>query len=177
MILQRQTFIEELNQISSQIHEKITQGKETLEIQYEPNLKPEGDVAQLFEKMKKKLSDTYKSDIYAGNTSVGPHKDDVMILVNGISARQYGSQGQQRTAALSMKLAEIYLIEKEKGEKPILLLDDVLSELDQDRQKYLIKALSESQLFITAAELNPQLLASLPTGNSYLVSNGKISRK
>ena len=177
VILQRKTFIEELNQISSQIHEKITQGKETLEIQYEPNLKPEGDVAQLFEKMKQKLSDTYKSDIYAGNTSVGPHKDDVMILVNGISARQYGSQGQQRTAALSMKLAEIYLIEKEKGEKPILLLDDVLSELDQDRQKYLIKALSESQLFITAAELNPQLLASLPTGNSYLVSNGKISRK
>jgi DNA replication and repair protein RecF len=76
-----------------------------------------------------------------------------------------------------MKLAEIYLIEKEKGEKPILLLDDVLSELDQDRQKYLIEALSESQLFITAAELNPQLLASLPAGNSYLVTNGKINRK
>jgi len=177
VILQRQMFIKELNLISSQIHEKITQGKETLEIQYEPNLKPEGDVTRLFEKMKKKLSDTYKSDIYAGNTSVGPHKDDVMILVNGISARQYGSQGQQRTAALSMKLAEIYLIEKEKGEKPILLLDDVLSELDQDRQKYLIKALSESQLFITAAELNPQLSEALPPGNFYKVSNGKINRK
>lgn len=177
VMFQRQAFIEELNQISSQIHEKITQGKETLEIQYEPNLKTEGDAALLFEKMKKKLADTYKSDTYAGNTSIGPHKDDVLILVNGISARQYGSQGQQRTAALSMKLAEIYLIEKEKGEKPILLLDDVLSELDQDRQKYLIKALSESQLFITAAELNPQLSEALPPGNFYKVSNGKISRK
>jgi DNA replication and repair protein RecF len=177
VITQRNAFIEELNEISRQIHDKITQGKEILELKYEPNIKPETDEKTLFEKMKKKLEDHYKSDSYAGNTGVGPHKDDVLILINGISARQYGSQGQQRTAALSMKLAEIYLIEKEKGEKPILLLDDVLSELDQDRQKYLIKALSESQLFITTAELNPQLSESLPQGNFYWVSNGKISRK
>jgi DNA replication and repair protein RecF len=185
VILQRQTFVEEINLISRDIHEKITQGKELLEIRYQPSVKPEGNLKgdsegslkNLVEKMQQKLSDSYKSDVYAGNTGIGPHKDDLLILINGIAARQYGSQGQQRTAALSMKLAEIHLIEKEKGEKPILLLDDVLSELDGDRQKYLIEALSESQLFITAAELNPQLEEALPAGNSYLVTDGKISRK
>ncbi len=177
VILQRQTFVEEINLISREIHKKITQGKEQLEIKYQPSIKPEGDREELVAKMQKKLADTYKSDLYAGNTGVGPHKDDILILINGIAARQYGSQGQQRTAALSMKLAEIHLIEKEKGEKPILLLDDVLSELDGDRQKYLIQALSESQIFITAAELNPQLEESLPAGNSYLVTDGKINRR
>jgi DNA replication and repair protein RecF len=179
VILQRQTFVQEINEISREIHKKITQGKEQLEIRYQPSVKPdpEGDLNQLIKKIQKKLADSYKSDIYAGNTSIGPHKDDLLILINGIAARQYGSQGQQRTAALSMKLAEIHLIEKEKGEKPILLLDDVLSELDGDRQKYLIQALSESQLFITAAELNPQLIEALPAGNSYLVTGGNISRR
>jgi DNA replication and repair protein RecF len=185
VILQRQTFVEEINLISKDIHKKITQGKENLEIKYQPNVKPDDDLKgdsegilnKLVETMQQKLTDSYKSDVYAGNTGTGPHKDDLLILINGIAARQYGSQGQQRTAALSMKLAEIHLIEKEKGEKPILLLDDVLSELDGDRQKYLIEALSESQLFITAAELNPQLEEALPAGNSYVVTDGKISRK
>lgn len=181
VILQRQTFVEEINLISREIHKKITQGKEFLEIKYQPSVKPEetaeGNIEHLIEKMQQKLSETYKSDSYAGNTGVGPHKDDLLILINGIAARQFGSQGQQRTAALSMKLAEINLIEKEKGEKPILLLDDVLSELDGDRQKYLIEALSESQLFITAAEINPQLEEALPAGNSYMVKDGKINRK
>jgi len=185
VILQRQTFVEEINLISKEIHKKITQGKEILEIKYQPSIKPEADtkgdsehiLKLLVEKMQQKLADSYNSDIYAGNTGIGPHKDDLLIRINGIAARQYGSQGQQRTAALSMKLAEISLIEKEKGEKPILLLDDVLSELDGDRQKYLIEALSESQLFITAAELNPQLERTLPDGNSYIVTDGKITRR
>jgi DNA replication and repair protein RecF len=177
VILQRQTFIDEIDQISKSIHNNITQGKEQLEIKYQPNIKPEENASDLVEKMLTKLEDSYKNDLYAGNTGTGPHKDDVSILIDGIPARQFGSQGQQRTAALSMKLAEIHLIEKEKGEKPILLLDDVLSELDGERQKYLIKTLSESQLFITAAELNPQLADALPPGNFYMVTNGKINRK
>lgn len=185
VILQRKKFVEEINGISKEIHHKITQGKENLEIRYLPSVitneesigNKEEYLEQLVESMRKKLTDSYKSDVYAGNTGVGPHKDDLLILINDIAARQYGSQGQQRTAALSMKLAEISLIEKEKGEKPILLLDDVLSELDADRQKYLIDALSETQLFITAAELHPQLVDALPSGNSYLVTNGKINRK
>lgn len=174
VILQRKKFIEEINEISKEIHDKITQGKEQLKIQYQPSIEPEENLEELIEKMKKKLGRSYQRDVYTGSTGYGPHKDDLNILINGIQARQYGSQGQQRTAALSMKLAEITLIEKEKGEKPILLLDDVLSELDGDRQKYLIQALSESQLFITAAELNPQLIEALPAGNSYLVTGGKI---
>jgi DNA replication and repair protein RecF len=174
IILQRQKFIGEINEISKEIHEKITQGKEQLEIQYQPSIEPEENLEELIKKMQNKLGKSYQRDVYTGSTGYGPHKDDLNILINGIQARQYGSQGQQRTAALSMKLAEITLIEKEKGEKPILLLDDVLSELDGDRQKYLIQALSESQLFITAAELNPQLIEALPAGNTYIVKDGKI---
>ncbi len=177
VILQRKKFIEEINEISKEIHEKITQGKEQLEIQYQPSIEPEENLEELIEKIQKKLGKSYQRDVYTGSTGYGPHKDDLNILINGIQARQYGSQGQQRTAALSMKLAEITLIEKEKGEKPILLLDDVLSELDGDRQKYLIQALSESQLFITAAELNPQLIEALPVGNTYIVTDGKVKRK
>jgi len=174
---QRKQFIEEINTISREIHEKITQGKERLEINYLPNIPYEEDPEAMMEKIRNKLEKSYQKDVYLGNTSHGPHKDDLLILIDGVQARQYGSQGQQRTAALSMKLAEINLIEKEKGEKPILLLDDVLSELDPERQKYLISALSESQLFITTAELNTQLEEALPGGNVYLVTDGTINRK
>jgi DNA replication and repair protein RecF len=124
-----------------------------------------------------RLSETRSADLRQGSTSTGPHKDDIQIDINGVQARAFGSQGQQRTAALSMKLAEIRFIEIEKGEKPVLLLDDVLSELDHDRQKYLIQSLSGSQLFITAADLSGELLKGLPQGFSFSVDQGKISRK
>lgn len=177
VMIQRKQFIGEINAISREIHDKITQGQEKLEIGYLPNVPYEDDLDAMTERIRNKLEKTYPKDLYLGSTGHGPHKDDVMIKIDGVQARQYGSQGQQRTAALSMKLAEIHLIEKEKGEKPILLLDDVLSELDQERQKYLISTLSESQLFITTAELNGPLEEALPDGNVYLVADGKINRK
>lgn len=177
VIHRRKKFIEEIHGISREIHGSITQGKENLDIRYQPSIPPQETIEETQALMAAKLAGSLVSDIRQGSTTLGPHKDDLNIEIDGIQARAYGSQGQQRTAALSMKLAEIRLIEMEKGEKPILLLDDVLSELDAERQKYLVKALSGSQLFITAADLSEELEKELPEGFSYLVKAGKINRK
>jgi DNA replication and repair protein RecF len=121
-----------------------------------------------------KLEKGQKKDILRGNTENGPHKDDLKIKVNGIDIRKYGSQGQQRTAALSLKLAELTLIKEETGENAILLLDDVLSELDGERQNYLINSLNDTQLFITATEINENLREKLPKGFDFKIKKGEI---
>ena len=105
----------------------------------------------------------------------GPHRDDLKITIDGKDVRNYGSQGQQRTAALSLKLAEVRIIQEEKKENPVLLLDDVLSELDEKRQKFLLKSLSEVQLFITAAEMKGSLWNSLPERKVFIVENGNVT--
>jgi len=98
-------------------------------------------------------------------------------MINGIDIRKYGSQGQQRTAALSLKLAEIMLIKEETEEDCILLLDDVLSELDEERQNYLINSLANIQLFITSAEFSEKVKRTLPEGKTFYVENGCIEEK
>ena len=104
------------------------------------------------------LEHSRDDDIRNRTTGHGPHKDDLKIEANSIDLRKFGSQGQQRTAALSLKLSEIRLIEAETGEKPILLLDDVLSELDNERQSYLISSLGENQMFITTADISGKVI-------------------
>lgn len=174
IIVRRKEFIDKLNRISSEIHHEITNGKEKLEVFYEENVDFFTDTKELKEKYKQKMEKCRKQDIYKGTTGAGPHKDDLKLLVNGVDIRSYGSQGQQRTAALSLKLAEIKLIEEEKGEKPILLLDDVLSELDASRQKYLIQSLRDVQIFITTTEISDFLEKSLPEKTIFHVSEGCI---
>ena len=105
--------------------------------------------------------------------SIGPHKDDLCIKINGKDIRSFGSQGQQRTASLSLKLAEIGLIKQETGKNSVLLLDDVLSELDQSRQKYLIDTMKDVQIFITATEIDENLKSILPEGKSIFIDNAK----
>lgn len=97
-------------------------------------------------------------------------RNDIKISADGIDLRKFGSQGQQRTAALSLKLSEIKLIEEEMGEKPILLLDDVLSELDNDRQSYLINSLGENQMFITTTDISGKVARQLPEGKIFKYS-------
>ena len=109
-----------------------------------------------------------------GNTAKGPHKDDIEFYINGINARNFGSQGQQRTCALSLKLAEISIIEEETGEKPILLLDDVMSELDIQRQEFLIKSLNDIQIFITTTEIPDKILEKFSEKKTFIVKNGQI---
>ncbi len=137
----RKSFITQINDFANELHSKITDGNENLEVIYKYNVSDED--------FENKLLKARKKDIMIGSTSVGVHKDDISFLINDVDVRVYGSQGQQRTASLSTKLAEIYLVKSVKGKTPILLLDDVLSELDKKRQSFLIKEINDMQVILT----------------------------
>lgn len=175
IIQERSSFIEKLNLISRNISTRITNGKEKLEISYESNVEKKESIDEQKYLLKKALNKNIKYDIFRRNTSVGPHKDDIKLSIEGIDIRRFGSQGQQRTAALSLKLAEIKMIKEETGFSPILLLDDVLSELDHERQKFLIESMGEVQLFITTTEINEELKNHMWKGKIFLVEKGKVT--
>ena len=122
-----------------------------------------------------KLKETRSRDFERGYTSCGPHKDDLEISINGIDVRNFGSQGQQRTAVLSIKLSEIDIIKAETGEFPILLLDDVMSELDEKRQKELIGSLKDVQVFTTMTEIPELLKEDIKDGRIFYVEKGNVS--
>ncbi|MDO5441746.1 MAG: DNA replication/repair protein RecF [Bacillota bacterium] len=164
---EREIFINRILDISKNIHKDITSGMEELNLSYETKITDK-------ESYIKTLEENFNKDIEKGFTSFGPHKDDIKIEINGIDIRTYGSQGQQRTAALSMKLAEIGLIKQETGKDAVLMLDDVLSELDQNRQRYLIEAMKGIQIFITATEIDENLRVLLPEGKTFKVDNGTV---
>ncbi|MDF2510208.1 MAG: recF [Herbinix sp.] len=145
VIKTREEFINRLNDLVGEIHKKLTGGKEHLILQYEPNVR----AADFEGKLKKYL----EKDLALKMTNVGPHRDDLGFLLGDIDIRKYGSQGQQRTAALSCKLAEIDLVKSIIKENPILLLDDVLSELDRQRQNYLLNSIGDIQTMITCTGL------------------------
>lgn len=172
IIKERKEFIKKLNEISKDIHSNITNGREKIEIRYVSNIPVEDDVKKIEENFLNALKKSESNDIYMRNTSRGPHKDDLKVLINNIDARKFGSQGQQRTAALSLKLAEINLIKEEKEESPILLLDDVMSELDNERQKFLVNSLNDVQIFLTTTELNEEVRKSLPEGKIINIKKG-----
>ena len=174
IIHMRKEFIDKLSSISSEIHERITNGKEISEIEYCPSIKYIEDKEEQKEYFEEKLLEERPRDIEYGNTSKGPHKDDIGIKIEGRSTRRYGSQGQQRTVALSMKLAEIELIKEDKNDYPILLLDDVFSELDEERQKYLVDYLKKMQVFITAAEKMDKIEEFFPECTRMTIKNGSI---
>lgn len=123
-----------------------------------------------------KLTQVKDQELRRGMTLVGPHRDDMAFFINGKEASVYGSQGQQRTTALSLKLAEIELIHEEIGEYPLLLLDDVLSELDQHRQTQLIETFqSKVQTFITTTGLESVDIGKLQDARIYQVRDGKVA--
>jgi len=142
IIKTRKAFIGKVNDIAREIHGHITQSAEVLEVIYAPNI-------IYAENYLKDMSKSHRRDIAQGSTSHGVHKDDINFVINGVSVRSFGSQGQQRTAALSAKLAEIEIIKQSTGEFPVLLLDDVFSELDSSRQKFLLSRIMDLQTIIT----------------------------
>lgn len=154
IIIKRNEYIKNLGEIAKKYHEQISGGKEELLVQYQPSIICE-NTKDIYDAYLKKLDEKQKDDIKYGVTSVGPHKDDIKLIVSGTDARIYSSQGQQRTVALSLRLSEAKLIKKETGHMPVLLLDDILSELDESRQKYLIDHLETDQAFITVAGKAP----------------------
>ncbi len=150
----RQEFIKKLGLIAKLMHRKITDGREELEIVYQHSFNEYKDRNDIKNKLLKYYTENVSEDISRGITMKGPHRDDMLININGMDARIYGSQGQQRTAALSLKLSELEIIKSEVGEYPLLLLDDVLSELDSKRQSFLLNSLKEIQTIVTCTSLN-----------------------
>ncbi len=174
LIMRRESFIRRLNEISSRIHREITEGKEELSIGYDANVPFDEDPETIEKSFQEKMEAARDTDLLRGITSCGPHRDDLKVTINGIDVRRYGSQGQQRTAAIAIKLAEIQLMEEESGEKPVLILDDALSELDKSRQRYLIEALTGTQIFLTAASVSREILEHFPDKKIFEISDGKI---
>lgn len=146
IIRRRKQFVDELREIVSDIHYRISGWKEELFLKYEPNI---DDI--FFED---ELSRAKEKDKKLCQTSVGPHRDDLLFSIGDVDIRKYGSQGQQRTSALSLKLSEIELVRKSISDTPVLLLDDVLSELDSSRQNYLLNNISDTQTIITCTGLD-----------------------
>ena len=171
IIEERKRFIEKINIISNKIHTNITNGRENLKIEYDPNVKYEDNIEN---KLYNSLKKSFENDYRLRTTTTGPHRDDIQFFIDEINVRNFGSQGQQRTAALSLKLAELNLIKEESGENAILLLDDVMSELDATRQEFLIKSLSDIQLFITTTEITDSLKEVIEKGKIYTVDKGNV---
>ena len=146
IIERRKLFVEQLNEIIYGIHKNLSGDREELVIVYEPDTEAEN--------LENDLRISREKDIKYKMTSVGPHRDDFCVKVNGIDIRKYGSQGQQRTSALSLKLAEIELVKKIVKDYPVLLLDDVLSELDSKRQEHLLSEITHIQTLITCTGLD-----------------------
>ena len=141
IIERRKEFLDRVNEIISFIHKKLTGNREEIQVIYEPS---NGNLT-----LEQALQKNRERDIRIKSTSAGPHRDDICFMVGGLDIRRYGSQGQQRTAALSLKLSEIELVKQAAKDTPVLLLDDVLSELDKHRQNYLLDSINDIQTLIT----------------------------
>lgn len=166
IIEERKAFIQRLNEIVYEIHRHLTGDKEELLISYEENVKAED-----FETVLKR---NRERDIKMKMSMTGPHRDDICFKIREVDIRKFGSQGQQRTAALSLKLSEIELVKQEIGDTPILLLDDVLSELDSNRQKYLLDSIHNIQTLITCTGLDDFVENQFKINKVFHVIDGKV---
>lgn len=166
VIKKRREFVNELNEIIQDIHSNISGGREKLILKYEPSIE---DI--FFED---ELLKARSRDLKLCQTTVGPHRDDMLFSVDGVDIRKYGSQGQQRTSALSLKLSEISLVKKNINSTPVLLLDDVLSELDGNRQNYLLNSLSDTQTIITCTGLDEFVKNRFQVDKVFHVVKGQV---
>ncbi|MCL6598764.1 MAG: DNA replication/repair protein RecF [Alicyclobacillus macrosporangiidus] len=161
VVVRRHGFLTRLRGIAQRIHDEISDGRERFTFQYRSPLEGLGEagsisVAEVREALLQTLGTRRAADLQTGHTSVGPHRDDLLFFIDGQPVQSFASQGQQRTIALSLRLAEIDLIRDEVGEYPVLLLDDVLSELDNTRQQRLVWSMSEKvQTILTTTALFP----------------------
>lgn len=166
IIERRKSFTEQIGEILTDYHSKLSGGREKIEIIYEPNVS--------IEEYDSLMASSRNKDISAKMTTIGPHRDDFVFLVNGIDVRKYGSQGQQRTVALALKLSEIELVKKIVKDNPILLLDDVLSELDSNRQNYLLDCIGDIQTIITCTGLDDFVNNNFKIDRTFNVKNGEV---
>ena len=173
LISYRARFFEGLGREAKGYHGHFSGGKEDFLLEYKTvsNIKnPFAPVSELEEKLQEHLQSHYRAELESSSCLTGPHKDDFDVTLSGLSLKAFGSQGQVRTAAISLKLAQRALMEKESGEMPVLLLDDVLSELDPGRQDFVLNQITAGQVFITCCE--PGRFTKL--GKTIEIENGKI---
>lgn len=172
LIEARRRYVAKMAPIARHIYRGLSSEKEEFDIRYLSSVVAENDtLSSVAEALYTVLQAHHREDLAAGFTTVGPHRDDMEVFINGRAARNFGSQGQQRSAVLAIKLAEAFLLEEVTGEKPIILLDDVMSELDASRQEYILNHIHGWQVFITCCEPLPMLKG----GSVFFMNNGKLS--
>lgn len=167
IIKKREDFIKQISKIIKPIHEDLTNKEENIKIDYHKNTE--------IKNFEKNLKKNRSNDLKYKSTSVGPHRDDILFFNKDINIRTYGSQGQKRTIALSLKLAEIELVKKVINDTPVLLLDDVLSELDSDRQNHLLERLNDIQTIVTCTGLDEFVENSFNIDKIFKVENAKVT--
>ena len=166
LIEERELFIRNLNEIVKEIHGHLTGKKESIEIGYEKNVS--------VEEYENIMGEKRRMDLKYQSTQTGPHRDDICFYINGIDVRKFGSQGQQRTAALSLKLAEIELVKSLIHDTPILLLDDVMSELDSNRKHFLLESMKDIQTIVTCTGYDDFIKSRIHINQIYQVTNGTV---
>lgn len=165
----RKKFVEEVNEIIADIHYKLTGGREKISLTYETSI---GNMT-----LEQALKKNRERDLRLKSTSVGPHRDDLCFMAGDLDIRKFGSQGQQRTAALSLKLSEIELVRSLISDTPVLLLDDVLSELDKHRQNYLLDSIHDIQTVITCTGLDEFVNHRFSINKIFHVKNGHVAKE
>lgn len=181
IILKRLKYCNLLKKYSLEIHKGISDNKESFDIIYKSTAFDKSTLEEdkleeykIFEFLQKKIKKNRENDIYLGYTSVGPHRDDILIIIDDKSVKDFGSQGQQRTSVLALKLSEASILRDNLSEKPVILLDDVMSELDVFRQDYILNHIDGWQVFITCCD--PLQILRLKNGKSFEVKNGVITK-
>lgn len=174
VIKERLNYISLLSDYSKIIYSGISENKEIFSVSYSKNeiINENFSVKDIYLNELEKIKKARKEDIIAKTTTIGPHRDDLEILINNVSARSFGSQGQQRSCALALKLGESEIIKKITGETPVALLDDVMSELDEKRQDYVLNHINDRQVFLTCCD--PSQVLRLGGGKSFLIKDGEI---
>lgn len=175
----RYNYIKKLNIFAKRLYDKISLNKEIIELSYNSTVFKEiegrtdykGEMAEEYlSLMKKNLND----DLKFGFTQVGIHRDDLITKINSLPSREFGSQGQQRSIALILKIAQAYILLEETDESPVILLDDVLSELDINRQKFILSSIKEMQIIITSCNDIDKIFTKRKLGKKFIVSNGQV---
>jgi len=185
LILQRQQVLQKLSPLTQGIHRELTRGKEKLELLYRPSIsvydhfvspsEEPSDLQEIKRSFGRSLEENRKREIMQGVSLIGPHRDDLRFGVGGVDMGAYGSRGQQRTIALSLRLGEARFMLRETGKLPVLLLDDVLSELDEERRGQLLKSvLDYQQVLITATELDRFPADFLSRAARFKVEGGRV---
>ncbi len=175
ILKERMDYIKDLKIYAKKFHDDISCSKEVLDIEYISNcgVTEDDSIEIIIKKLKAAYEKSRSEDYHTGYTNIGPHRDDMDIKINGISAKTFGSQGQQRSAVLSLKLAQAQMYYDKNNEKPVILLDDVLSELDPKRQDFLLNKVDSYQVFVTCCEESNK--EQLKNGKVFYINSGEVS--